>query len=151
MITKIMEYNDDTDEVSMAWDFLTDVCQKIANDGEVAKYGYFGSWNGPEYGGSIIDTPELLRGHICQDFSVPMSFTLEYTDEDTEINPTQRYCSSTPLKIPAHSYILKQWHHDGCNCYVIRPVKKGKTYNNEGKTTFIQWCEKNTKNAKEIC
>ena len=125
MITKLIEYLpcEDTD---LAWDRLTEICEELLKENKrFTKWGFFGSWCGPEYGGSFIDSVEYLRGHICQDFSVRMGFTLEYTDCDTIIAPTQRYCEPTSISIPAGSLILKQWHHDGCNVYFLRKYIEG--------------------------
>ena len=126
MISKIVEYNDTEDECQMVWDRLTEICEDIFKKmDKVVKWGFFGTWNGPQFGGSFITTPEVLRGHICQDFTRPMSFELSYTDEEIEVEPTQRYYGSTALKIPANSLILKQWHHDGCNVYYLRGYVSG--------------------------
>ena len=125
MITKIFEYLPCKDEES-AWDELTYICKTlIENNKKFTKWGFFGTWNGPEFGGSFIDSLKYLRGHICQDFTVQMGFALEYTDEDVKVEPTQRYCGSTALSVPAGSLILKQWHHDGCNVYFLRKYIEG--------------------------
>lgn len=125
MHVTLIEYNqgDDTDIV---WDRLTEICEELLKENKrFTKWGFFGTWCGPEYGGSFIDSVQYLRGHICQDFTVDMSFSLEYTDEGCTEMPTQRYCAATPIGIPSGSLILKQWHHDGCNVYFLRKYISG--------------------------
>lgn len=125
MITKLTEYSPCEDS-DLAWERLTELCEDILRENKkLTKWGYFGTWCGPEYGGSFIDDLKNLRGHICQDFTIPMSYELSYTDCDTIIAPTQRYCESTSISIPAGSLILKQWHHDGCNVYFLRKYISG--------------------------
>ena len=126
MAKKLIEYDDGESDADFVWDELTEICEDIMkNHKKVVKWGFFGTWNGAEPGGSIITDMKTLRGHICQDFSRPMSFSLEYADEGEVIEPMQRYCSSTKLEIPKGSLILKQWHHDGCNVYYIRGYVSG--------------------------
>lgn len=126
MARKLIEYDDGESDADFVWDMLTELCEEIMEKHpKIVKWGFFGTWNGPEYGGSIITNVETLRGHICQDFSRPMSFSLEYADEDEVIEPTQRYCSPTKLEIPKGSLILRQWHHDGCNVYYLRGYVSG--------------------------
>lgn len=130
---------------------LADMCKNlILKYGAVAKYGFFGSWDGPEYGGSVINLSRTLMGHITQDFAVPMSWDLSYAEKQETIKEQQRYCDSTELTIPAGSFVLRQWHHDGCNCYIIRPVTSGSVFN--GKGSFFDWCGKHTKRVslKEV-
>lgn len=125
MLKKLIEFAPCEDS-ELAWDNLTDICNEIiAKNKKLTKWGFFGTWCGPEYGGSFIETLQFLRGHICQDFTIPISFELSYTDCDTIIAPTQRYCEPTSISIPAGSLILKQWHHDGCNVYFLRKYIEG--------------------------
>lgn len=125
MRTMLIEYNDG-DDTDIAWDRLTEICEELLkNNGAFTKWGFFGTWMGPEYGGSFLKDLQNLRGHICQDFTIPLSFSLEYVDEGCTEMPAQRYCGATPLGIPSGSLILKQWHHDGCNVYFLRKYVDG--------------------------
>jgi len=124
-------------------DALTRICEKLIEKyGTIAKYGFFGTWDGPRYGGSLIDDAKELRGHICQDFTVNMSWELVYAGEQENIEEIQRYCSPTLLAIPPKSILLRQWHHDGCNCYILRPLTVKGDY--EGAIPFNDWCKDNT-------
>ena len=134
---------DEWDEWDDEW--LEQLCKRlILMYGKIAKYGFFGSWSGPEYGGSIIDDWRTLKGHITQDFSFPLDWSLEFIHEKTTEVPIQRYSEAKgKLEIPKNSILLTQWHHDGTNAYILRPVKQGMDYS--GRTNFIDWCQKYTK------
>ena len=142
---KIIAYDDDDGVwTELMDDYLHQICSGlILKYGTIAKYGFFGAWDGPKGGGSLITSTKDLYGHITQDFSIPMSWDLSYADESERMEELQRYSYPVPIDIPAGSLILRQWHHDGCNCYVLRPVKTGKQYG--GRTNFLDWCAKNTK------
>lgn len=121
----LIEYTQEED-TDIVFDRLTEICEVLLkNNGAFTKWGFFGTWCGPEYGGDIIKDLKWLRGHICQDFSFPFSWSLEYTDEIRAEKPMQRYCEATGLIIPKGSLILKQWHHDGCNVYFLRKYVDG--------------------------
>jgi len=121
----LIEYNQDED-TDIVYERLTEICEELLKNNKIlTKWGFFGTWMGPEYGGDIIKDLKWLRGHICQDFSFPFSWSLEYTDEGCTEMPAQRYCAATPLGIPSGSLILKQWHHDGCNVYFLRRYVDG--------------------------
>ena len=123
---------------------LHEICTNIiAEYGTVVKYGFFGAWDGPKYGGSFIDTPELLFGHITQDFTVPMAIELKYIDEDDSIAEIQRYSHMTSLDVEAGSLLLLQHHHDGCNQYIIRAVD-GPIDDEYNVCEFIEWAENNS-------
>ena len=142
----IIHYDDDEKD---GWDefkkeYLTDMCKNlIFKYGTIAKYGFFGAWNGPQGGGSLITDAKTLYGHITQDFSMQMSWDLSYVDKAMRMQEIQRYSYPVPIDVPAGSLLLRQWHHDGCNCYILRPIKKGHTYG--GRTNFLEWCDKYTK------
>lgn len=124
-------------------DALTRICENIIQKyGTIAKYGFFGAWDGPRYGGSLISDAKELRGHICQDFTVNMSWELAYACESENVEEIQRYCSPTMLAIPPKSILLRQWHHDGCNHYILRPVKDD--FNQDGGESFVKWCKEHT-------
>lgn len=146
MMRILSEYDCYEDHDESDFDHLHEICTNIiAEYGAVAKYGFFGAWDGPVYGGSIITDPDTLYGHITQEFSVITSFEFGFVDDDGGMLwEIQRYCTSTvpPLTVLPNSFYLKQWHHDGCNLYMIRPFKK-KAMNDsppENGGSFIEWC-----------
>lgn len=125
MLTTLLEYSPCEDS-DLAWEELTSICEDLLKKNKkLTKWGFFGTWCGPEYGGDFLADLNNLRGHICQDFERPLSFSLEYTDSDVLLTPTQRYCEPTTIGVPAGSLILKQWHHDGCNVYFFRKYVSG--------------------------
>ena len=128
MFKTLFEYDDDEPcDLDLVFDRLTEVCEDLLkkNKKGFTKWGFFGTWCGPEYGGSFLQDLKNLRGHICQDFSVPMSFSLKYTDEDAVVCPLQRYCAPTSITVPKGSLLLTQYHHDGCNVYILRQYVSG--------------------------
>ena len=146
---KIFGYDpyDEYDCTDMVED-LRSMCEKIMDIyGCVAKYGYFGAWDGPKYGGSFISTAKDLFGHITQDFTVPMDIELYFTDENMKMAELQRYSSVTPLDIPMNSLILLQHHHDGCNQYIIRACDIPE-YGVNDYASFIEYCENNSKDIR---
>ena len=73
-----------------------------------------------------------------------MDWSLEFIHEKTDEVPLQRYSPAKGrLEIPKNSILLTQWHHDGTNAYILRPVKQGMDYS--GRTNFMDWCQKYTK------
>lgn len=134
---------DDWEEWDDEW--LSHLCKNlIFRYGKIAKYGFRGRWDGPNYGGSIIDDWKTLKGHITQDFSFPLDWRLEFIHEKTDEVPIQRYASvKGRLEVPKNSILLTQYDHDGTSCYILRPVKQGMNYS--GRTNFIDWCQKYTK------
>lgn len=101
MIKTLIECDIYDGYVDDVWDSLTEICTDLIDRyGKIVKWGYFGRWDGPSYGGSIIEDMSTLRGHICQDFCVDMTFRLEYTDEEITEAPFQPYCNPTTFKIP---------------------------------------------------
>ncbi len=145
MSETLFEYDsyDDMDK-DLEIERLHEMCTNIiAEYGHVAKYGFFGAWDGPKYGGSFIDTPEVLFGHITQDFTVPMVIELKYIDEDDSVAEIQRYSHMTSLDVKAGSLLLLQHHHDGCNQYIIRAVD-GKIDDEYNVCEFIEWAENNS-------
>ena len=141
------DYSDDEEDfdIERRCEICTDI---IAEYGTVVKYGYFGAWDGPQYGGSFIDTPELLFGHITQDFCVPMDIELLYADKDESVSEIQRYCSMTPMDVKAGSLVLLQHHHDGCNQYIIRAVD-GPIDDDYTAEEFIEWAMNNSYDIEE--
>lgn len=140
---KILEFDTYDNEESVAFDLRQWCSRMIGEYPVIAKYGSFGMWNGPVYGGTLITTEKDLFGHICQDFSVNMNVALLFTEEKDTVESIQRYCPSYHMEIPPKSVILIQCHHDGTNQYILRPVRKGRKYD-ESKGSFIEWCKKNT-------
>lgn len=141
----IISYDDDMpdDWDDSMTDALTRICENIIQKyGTIAKYGFFGTWDGPMYGGTLIDDSKLLRGHICQDFMLSMSFELAYFDKEEVVGTMQRYSPTTVFTVPPKSILLRQWHHDGCNHYILRPVKDG--FNQDGRESFVKWCMEHT-------
>ena len=68
-------------------EYLREICVDVlAEYRRVVKYGFFGAWDGPRFGGSVIDDPAILFGHITQDFSVPMVIELMYADEEDSVS-----------------------------------------------------------------
>lgn len=143
----LIHYNKSEGDEWEEWDdeWLSHFCKNlIFRYGKIAKYGFFGRWDGPEYGGSIIDDWRQLKGHITQDFTVSMDWRLEFIHEKTKEVPLQRYVENKGvLDIPKNSILLTQWHHDGTNAYILRPVKQGMNYS--GRTPFLGWCARYTK------
>lgn len=145
MMQPLIHYDDDDpDGWAMYQDeWLDDFCNNLIKKyGTIAKYGFFGGWDGPQFGGSLLTGAKILKGHITQDFRVRMSWDLSYIEEPEEVREIQRYCTPTMLTVPPKSILLRQWHHDGCNCYIIRPMKKNHRYN--GKPFFTEWCRRHT-------
>lgn len=123
---------------------LHEICMNIiAEYGTVVKYGFFGAWDGPKYGGSFISDPKILFGHITQDFTVPMAIELRYIDEDDSVAEIQRYSHMTSLDVQAGSLLLLQHHHDRCNQYIIRAVD-GPIDDEYNVCEFIEWAENNS-------
>ena len=137
------------------FDRLHEICTNVISEyGAVAKYGFFGRWTGPDYGGSIITDPDTLYGHITQDFSILMSFEFGVIEDEEEmLSEIQRYCEFPvpPLIVHPNSLYLKQWHHDGCNLYMIRPLKKEASVDGPSNgESFFEWCDENTMDV-ELC
>ena len=133
-----------SDDNDLAIDNLHEMCTNIINEyGTVVKYGFFGAWDGPKYGGSFITTAKDLFGHITQDFTVPMTIELKYIDEDDCVAEIQRYAHMTSLDVKEGSLLLLQHHHDGCNQYIIRAVD-GPIDDEYNVYEFIEWVENNS-------
>lgn len=139
-----------SDDNELAIDHLHETCTNIIEEyGTVVKYGFFGAWDGPKYGGSFITTAKDLFGHITQDFTVPMTIELKYIDEDDSIAEIQRYAHMTSLDMKKGSLLLLQHHHDGCNQYIIRAAGDIPEYGINNVFEFMDWCEKNTRDIEE--
>lgn len=133
--------DEDIDLVEMATDDLFEICKRLIDEYKtVVKYGFFGAWDGPKFGGAFITDPKILYGHITQEFRVPMYIELMYTDKDDTVSEIQRYCGSTELEVPVGSLVLLQHHHDGCNQYIIRPSPNEEEFTYD--CGFIEWCER---------
>ena len=133
-------------------EYLHDLCERIMDrHQQVVKYGFFGAWDGPVWGGSLLTYPRALYGHVSQEFTVNMSIKLCYTEENETVRELQRYCDSTPVTVPANSLLLLQHHHDGCNQYIIRAAEGMDTSEIHDAKSFIRYCAENSADIDEGC
>ncbi len=152
---KIFEYDCYDEEVD--WesesDYLMDICKSIIFEYDaVLMYGFFGAWNGPKYQAFRLRDPGRLFDAVARQYNTGSSFTVYYTEKDDTVEEIQRYCSSTALDVPACSLVVLQNHHDGCNQYVIRPLKDPDVNLDEcdgNLDEILTWCKDNTKDMEE--
>lgn len=119
------EVEDEWDAEAQAENFSEDlscIIDMIFNNyDKVYIRGAVGGWDGPSWGEIQIDDPKKLRNFICQEDIIELSFIDD--SEDECISELQRYSGQWSLNAKKGDMIIKQWHHDGCNIFIMRPMK----------------------------
>lgn len=117
-LLKSEDYNGDD------YDLLTERVDGIVSslfvygDDKVRVSGYFGLYNGPKGLDVVVEDEAQLRRFICsQD-----EFELDFIEEDISISELQRYSQQWSMDVEAGCVLLKQWHHDGCNIFMLQPL-----------------------------
>lgn len=82
--------------------------------------GNLGLWNGPHpVEAKVWDIRKAKNIILDQDV-----IELWYVDEDQNVSELQRYSGQWSMHVEKGCMLLKQWHHDGCNILVLRPIGK---------------------------
>ena len=119
------DVEDDWDAEAQAENFSEDLSCIIgsifSNYDKVYIKGAVGRWDGPHWGEIIIDDPKELREFICNEDIIELSLIDDEEDED--VSELQRYSSQWSLNAQKGDMIIKQWHHDGCNIFIMKPMK----------------------------
>ena len=82
--------------------------------------GRLGRWDGPH------DIPPM-KAFSFEDFMKLFdkdirAFEICFVDEEQDVSELQRYSAQWSTSAPRNSVIVKAWHHDGCNIFVLRPL-----------------------------
>ena len=85
--------------------------------------GSVGRWDGPSYGELILTKPEDLKRFICDACDI---IEISLVEEDEEVSEIQRFSHQWSLSAKKGEILIEQWHHDGCNMFLMRPMKNKK-------------------------
>lgn len=125
----------DTDYSEDDWMLIEDdldcILDKIFDRYEGLEFtGNLGLWDGPhpvEAKAWNIDTAKRLI--LDQDV-----IELWYIDDEADVSEIQRYSGQWSMHISKGCMLLKQWHHDGCNILMIKPIGKKNEFSIEDVT-----------------
>lgn len=100
--------------------------------------GRLGLWDGPHdifpmKAFSFEDFMKMFNSDI-------VAFEMNFVEDDEDVSELQRYSSQWKISAPKNSVLVKAWHHDGCNIFVLRPlVHKDKDKTGEYTMEELEW------------
>ncbi len=100
--------------------------------------GCLGLWDGPH---DIMP----VRAETFDDFMKMFdkdirAFEISLVDEDTDVSELQRYSAQWKRSARKGSIVVKAWHHDGCNIFVLYPLKyKNRAVVGEYTAEGLEW------------
>lgn len=84
--------------------------------------GRLGRWDGPH---DIFPMKAFSFNDFMEMFDKDIrAFEIYFVDEEQDVSELQRYSAQWKTSAPKNSVLVKAWHHDGCNIFVLRPLVK---------------------------
>ena len=100
--------------------------------------GRLGRWDGPH---DIFPVKAFSFDDFMKMFNSDIrAFEIYFVDEEQDVSELQRYSAQWSTSAPNNSVLVKAWHHDGCNIFVLRPlIDKDKDETGEYTMEELEW------------
>ena len=100
--------------------------------------GRLGRWDGPH---DIFPMKAFSFDDFMKMFDKDIrAFEIYFVDEEQDVSELQRYSAQWKTSAPNNSVLVKAWHHDGCNIFVLRPlIDKDKDKTGEYTMEELEW------------
>lgn len=140
---KLLEFDDDCIADRYEYDLIDEDLESLFHMMMKGYHGIMitgrlGLWDGPH---DIFP----FKAHDFEDFMKVFdkdtrAFEISYVDEDQDVSELQRYSAQWKTRALKGSIMVKTWHHDGCNIFMLNPLKyKNKDIIGEWTKEELEW------------